>query len=135
MSSGTEPRIGDAERDAAVTALGEHFAAGRLTKEEYDERSDVALRARTDADLRPLFVDLPRATSRQQAESRPHQPHWDRPRRERPRGWAALPLVPLFAALLVLVAVVSEAWWLFFVLGWLFWCGPHRHRHRQRHGR
>jgi hypothetical protein len=38
----SEMRIGDAEREAAVTALGEHFAAGRLTKEEYDERSGRA---------------------------------------------------------------------------------------------
>ena len=35
---GPELRIGDAEREAAVTALGEHYAAGRLTKDEYDER-------------------------------------------------------------------------------------------------
>ena len=40
---GPELRIGDAEREAAVTALGEHYAAGRLTKEEYDERADAGL--------------------------------------------------------------------------------------------
>ena len=54
-----ELRIGDRERDAAVTALGEHYVAGRLTKDEYDERSAVAWRARTNSDLAPLFVDLP----------------------------------------------------------------------------
>ena len=56
----TEPRIGDAEREAAVTSLGEHYAAGRLTKEEFDERSDQAWAARTAAGLWPLFADLPR---------------------------------------------------------------------------
>jgi len=54
-----ELRIGDHERDAAVTALSEHYVAGRLTKDEYDERSAVAWRARTNSDLAPLFVDLP----------------------------------------------------------------------------
>ena len=52
-------RIGDAEREAAVTALGEHYAAGRLTLEEYDERTSRAYAARTLADLWPLFRDLP----------------------------------------------------------------------------
>ena len=40
-SQGPELRIGDAEREATISALGEHYAAGRLTKEEYDERSDA----------------------------------------------------------------------------------------------
>jgi hypothetical protein len=57
---GPELRIGDAEREAAVTALGEHYAAGRLTKEEYDERAGEAFAARTESQLWPLFADLPR---------------------------------------------------------------------------
>ena len=52
-------RIGDVEREAAVTALGEHYASGRLTKEEYDDRSTVAYEARSLAALQPLFADLP----------------------------------------------------------------------------
>ena len=47
VMNGPELRIGDAEREAAVTALGEHYAAGRLTKEEYDERAERAWAART----------------------------------------------------------------------------------------
>ena len=54
-----ELRIGDAERGSAVAALGEHFAQGRLSKEEYDERSEVVWAARTRRDLAPVFVDLP----------------------------------------------------------------------------
>ena len=53
-------RIGDAERDRAISVLSDHFAAGRLTREELDERVDRAMQARFDADLRPLFADLPR---------------------------------------------------------------------------
>lgn len=60
----TEPvRIGDAERDDAASSLGEHFAAGRLTREEFDTRVDQAMAARYDGDLRPLFADLPRTPS------------------------------------------------------------------------
>lgn len=58
-----ELRIGDSERESAVAALGEHYAQGRLTKDEFDERSDAAWTARTAADLRPLFADLPVSTA------------------------------------------------------------------------
>lgn len=53
------PRIGDAERDRAVGFLQEHMAQGRLDHDEFDERLSRALRARTEADLHPLFDDLP----------------------------------------------------------------------------
>lgn len=53
-------RVSDSERDQAVTELGEHFQAGRLTQEEFDDRSGRALQARTGRDLTALFSDLPR---------------------------------------------------------------------------
>jgi hypothetical protein len=53
------PRIGDAERDRAVGYLQEHMAQGRLDNVEFDERLTRALSARTEADLQPLFEDLP----------------------------------------------------------------------------
>lgn len=62
MSSPVDPdslRISAAERDAAVAAIGEHLAAGRLELDEYERRVNAATQARTYADLRPLFVDLP----------------------------------------------------------------------------
>ncbi len=52
-------RIGDAERDQAATYLREALAQGRLEQTEFDERVDAALRAKTQADLDPLFRDLP----------------------------------------------------------------------------
>ncbi|MDQ1681073.1 MAG: hypothetical protein QOI42_1932 [Frankiaceae bacterium] len=55
----TSMRIGDAEREAAVSALNRHFAEGRLTTVEHDERISLALAARTDTDLDKLFADLP----------------------------------------------------------------------------
>jgi hypothetical protein len=56
---GSELRIGDREREAAVAALGEHFAAGRLTQDEFEQRSAAAWDARTASRLAPLFADLP----------------------------------------------------------------------------
>src|SRR5215211_8893488 len=53
-------RIGDAERDRAIATLGDHFAAGRLTADEFEQRMDQALKARFNSDLEPLFADLPR---------------------------------------------------------------------------
>jgi len=52
-------RVSDADRDRAVTELSEHFQSGRLTQDEFEERSGSALRARTGEDLSGLFGDLP----------------------------------------------------------------------------
>ncbi|MDQ1486468.1 MAG: hypothetical protein QOJ62_2161 [Actinomycetota bacterium] len=52
-------RVGDQERDSAVARLSRHYVDGRLTAAEHDERTTLALKARTDADLRALFADLP----------------------------------------------------------------------------
>ena len=52
-------RIGNAEREQAVTALGDHFAQGRLNPEEFEERMTAAYAARTAHDLDRLFEDLP----------------------------------------------------------------------------
>ena len=59
MSASDRLRIGDQERESAAAALGEHYSTGRLTRDELDERSRLALEARTMADLRPLFADVP----------------------------------------------------------------------------
>lgn len=52
-------RVSDAERDAAVAELSQHYQQGRLTGEEFDERSGQAFAARTGDQLHALFVDLP----------------------------------------------------------------------------
>jgi Domain of unknown function (DUF1707) len=53
-------RIGDAERDIAMTQLREHFVAGRLTFDELTERIDAALIAKTQRQVDRLLADLPR---------------------------------------------------------------------------
>ncbi|MFB9428801.1 DUF1707 SHOCT-like domain-containing protein [Streptoalloteichus tenebrarius] len=59
--SGRTPdiRIGDAERERAVSALSEHLTAGRLEIAEYDERCARAMAARYRGELAALFADLP----------------------------------------------------------------------------
>ena len=52
-------KASDADRDAVVAALSEHFQTGRLTREELDERTGRALTARTLDELDELTADLP----------------------------------------------------------------------------
>jgi len=52
-------RIGTAEREDAVRLLGEHYAEGRLTGDEYETRVSATYAAENRAGLRPLFDDLP----------------------------------------------------------------------------
>jgi hypothetical protein len=49
----------DADRERAVASLRDHFAEGRLTHAELDERLTTALSAQTAGDLRRLMTDLP----------------------------------------------------------------------------
>ena len=59
---GSDPsnlRIGDAERNSAMDALGEHLSSGRIDLDEFGTRSAQVTQARTVADLRALFIDLP----------------------------------------------------------------------------
>ena len=138
-----ELRIGDAERERAASQLAEHYAVGRLDREEHAERLDQIWAARTQAELDPVFVDLPghapssagaaSAPPWQQAAQRP-RPTW-RPGR-RP-GWGIPgPLLVLLVALGV-VAVVANAplvlvgigvWFFFFRGG----CGSRQWSHPRR---
>ena len=53
-------RVSDADRDGAAALLRDHFAAGRLTAQELEERLAVTLAAATAGDLRRVLADLPR---------------------------------------------------------------------------
>jgi DNA-binding PadR family transcriptional regulator len=55
----TDLRIGDADRETAVTALREHFAQGRLTLEELIARLDAALTATRQSQITQTTRDLP----------------------------------------------------------------------------
>jgi uncharacterized membrane protein len=119
-------RIGDAERDRAVSTLADHYAAGRLTKDEYDERTTQAWAARFEHDIDPLFEDLPggpsgeleRLATAQRRSAR-------RPRRRpglHPEVFAAplMWLAPMAVFALIAILVIIGAPWLLFMLFW-FW--------------
>jgi hypothetical protein len=59
MSDDGGIRASDSDRDNVVDILRDAFSAGRLTLEEFDERSSAAFAARTWGDLRALTADLP----------------------------------------------------------------------------
>jgi hypothetical protein len=52
-------RASDDDRDVVLQALERHLAAGRLSLDEFDQRSTAALSAVTLGDLTALTSDLP----------------------------------------------------------------------------
>jgi hypothetical protein len=60
--------VSDAERERTVEALRDHYAEGRLTSDELEERTEQAYHATTRADLTALVRDLPRYRSRRTRE-------------------------------------------------------------------
>jgi uncharacterized membrane protein len=127
---GPEPRIGDSEREAAVKALGEHYAAGRLTKEEFDERADAAWAARTRSGLWPLFRDLPHPAA-PPPERPPAPPRAFGPGRARPEWGVVARLLPLLIIVAVLMALTHLPV-LLLLLVWVFWAKTHGVRSRRR---
>lgn len=116
-------RVGDAERDEAIRLLGEHFAAGRLDHQEYDDRSSRALGARTFGDLDSLFRDLP--------VDRPTGPVRVVRREGRRRGPR---LLPVFLLLVGLAILLHAPWLIFIGLGALFFAKRSGRHGRTRHG-
>jgi hypothetical protein len=145
-------RTSDADRDRVAELLRDHFAAGRLTPDELDERLTVTLNAKTFGDLRGVLADLPEpATVLPQASRVPPRvaAAWV-PARRRPR------LLPVALLVLVAALLIPGAGWLFLaffqavLLLWLaacvaglfvaarfyrrmrrdWWSGQDQHRHQ-----
>ena len=119
MSKGTM-RVGDAERDEAARALGDHFASGRLERAEYDERLELAFAARTGNDLAALFRDLP-----QSRVASPLRPHSSR------RGFG-FPFLPVLLILIGLSIVLHAGWIILVGLGALLMAKKVQWERRQR---
>jgi hypothetical protein len=108
-------RASDADRDQALAELSEHFQAGRLTAEEFDERSSQALAAKTGNDLGALLTDLPasgtvsRVAGPAPVAPRPQRHPW-------PAIVAAIVAVSVAAAVIAAVAthgkVTFVPWWI-----------------------
>jgi len=59
VATGPDLRIGDADRERAAARLREHYAQGRLTLEEFNQRLDAVFAATTQSRLSALTRDLP----------------------------------------------------------------------------
>jgi uncharacterized protein DUF1707 len=59
MSADPELRASDAERRRVAELLRTHYLDGRLTQDDFDERVEHALAARTQGELAELTRDLP----------------------------------------------------------------------------
>jgi hypothetical protein len=138
-------RIGDAERDQAVSTLADHYAAGRLTKDEYDERTTQAWSARFEHDIIPLFDDLPGDSSGALSNAVEHTTARtekatarSRSRRRGPHpALLAVPLLwiaPMAMVALIALLVITGAPWLLFIAFWFFACSGFGRR-RWHHGR
>ncbi|WP_422744630.1 DUF1707 SHOCT-like domain-containing protein [Mycobacterium sp. WMMD1722] len=70
MTGGGHIRISDADRSAVRLILERAVGEGRLTLDEFTERVDAVLAARTRAELDPLLHDLPVQVSSDPVELR-----------------------------------------------------------------
>lgn len=92
-------RVSDADRDRVAARLRDHFAEGRLTQDELDERLSAALTAKTVGDLRGLMTDLPGPAQL--------TPPAGQPQRTGPRPWAVRRHRPLILPLVLLVLLAG----------------------------
>jgi hypothetical protein len=105
-------RVSDAERERVAERLREHFAEGRLTSEELEERITAALGAKTFGELRAVMADLP-----EPAPTGPAGPQAGQP----PAYWAARPvayrrgprLLPVLLIVLFAAVVLHGAGFVF----------------------
>jgi uncharacterized protein DUF1707 len=100
MATGADWLAGDAEREAVAGQLREHYAAGRLTMDEFRARLDAIYSASTARDLGRVTADLPAASAAWEG-ARPAGPR--RLAGPRRRRWAAP------AALLIFVSLVTAS--------------------------
>ena len=133
-------RISDADREQVTSRLREHFAEGRLTSDELDERITATLSAKTFGDLRGILSDLPEPGPLG-PQPAPVPPTWSsRPVYYR-RGPRILPVALLIFFAVLLLSGPGWAFFAFFkfaLLAWLVLCiagfvGASRFRRRMRH--
>ena len=115
MNESPDVRIGDADREQALTALGEHLSAGRLDVDEYGERSARVTAAKTRRELTDVFADLPELRPRPGAPAAAVE----KPKPNGPMSWADRPLgqrvtaglLPLLFAAAIVAGVTTHVWW------------------------
>jgi len=132
-------RVSDADRDRVTAQLRDHFAAGRITPGELDQRLSAALNARTFGDLRRIMADLPGSVAAPLGAAPPPlraTPPWAVRRRHPP--FPPLILLALLAALLIpgagwllaaFVNMILLLWLMTFVAGAFAFDRSQRRRH------
>jgi hypothetical protein len=137
-----DPRIraSDADRDRVASLLREHHAAGRLTAEEFNERMDRALEAKTLGELDELMTDLPaidlyqlpdaslrRGPTRPGQSLLPADPGHGSPARFTPGtvamgAWAVVTsaMVAIWAVAAVVGSGTWFPWWALIALPWIW---------------
>ena len=120
-------RAADRDRDAVLEILGEAYADGRLTREEYDERSETLAGSRTLGDLPALVVDLVPTGSKAMTRATTGAPalsgdlraeavrHYERQRRE--AVWGALSATIVCVVIWALTSEFGFFWPGFVILG------------------
>ena len=78
-------RVSHAERTEVADRLSKHYGDGRLDEEEFNERLDRAMKAKTRSDLNGLFDDLPGAEDAPRPAAGPPAVRPPRTRRPLPR--------------------------------------------------
>ena len=97
--TGPDLRAGDADREAVAEVLREHYAQGRLTLEEFNQRLEAAFAATMRSQLSALTRDLPVAAPAARAPVPVPGPQRERANREHgPRSRAHLGLFPALIA-------------------------------------
>jgi len=115
-------RASDGDRDHAAALLREHHAAGRLSPEEFQERLDQAMEARTLGQLDALMTDLPaidlnRLPGESVQRGRPQPPM----RTAGPGGPVARPPGPSAAAVVAVAGVIVAGYLVLGLVGGIWW--------------
>lgn len=131
MAEPADLRISDDDREQARTVIREHFAAGRLSEDEFADRVEGVYRARTQRELLDLQADLPRlpeSPQQQRAELAARRRDLQRRVLQESGGgiaafvictviWAATgaegSFWPMWVGLVVLVSLVRNGWRLY----------------------
>lgn len=115
MATPAGMRVGDADREAVASRLREHYAHGRLTLEEFQERLDATFAARTDLDLNRITSDLPHTAAYPgplaavQPSGRQHDGGGYR-QRSRPRSAAFAQLTWLIVVVMIAATLLLPSW-------------------------
>jgi hypothetical protein len=99
-------RVSNAERTEVADRLSKHYGDGRLDEEEFNDRLDRAMKAKTQSDLDGLFDDLPNSERPKEVE-----PQMFRTRR---------PLLPRVLFIVLIVLFASALWHAVTAPFWVF---------------